>query len=109
MDNEELKKSLACCAHEGYSCDECLYQKKGHDCEEVSKDALELINNLEAEIEKMKNEVIEGGRKTAREIVVEMIKKGFELSVHPEIFSFRVVDIEDVLKIAKKYGVEEKK
>lgn len=59
MDNEELKESLACCAHEGYSCDECPYQKKGHDCEEVSKDALELINNLEAEIEKMKNEEIE--------------------------------------------------
>lgn len=74
---------------------------------------LEKAGKTESEIASLikeyKRKAEEVCRKMMREIVVEIIKKGFELSIHPDIFSFRVVDIEDVLKIAKKYGVEVKK
>ena len=81
MTDEELKKSLQCCAaNDGFLCGECPYYKNGHACEEVSNDALRLINNLESENAVLRDKLEKVCRETARALT-ERVKGYFEDSL----------------------------
>ena len=55
MTDKEIKIGLACCAYNGYACDECPIHKAGYDCEDLSVFSLRLIKRLEKENVKLKN------------------------------------------------------
>ncbi len=48
--NEEIKKALECCASDDYTCEDCLFDS----CRQLTKDAIDLINRQQAEIERLK-------------------------------------------------------
>lgn len=56
MTDNEIIKALECCSEDG-NCRECLYREKG--CE-FEKDALDLINRQQEEIDKLKIQLSKG-------------------------------------------------
>lgn len=56
MENKDIIKALEYCSEHGM-CDDCPYQHKQYDCSDYLKtDALNLIKNQQAEIEKQRKE-----------------------------------------------------
>ena len=55
LTDKEIVKALECCGSNAYLCGECPY-KRIDNCElKLSADALDLINRLQAENERLKN------------------------------------------------------
>ena len=53
--DEEIKKALECCTHSCAACKECPYTDEKWCVHELTKDALDLINRQQAEIERLKD------------------------------------------------------
>lgn len=69
MSDNEIKKALECCADEHRGCtDYCPYVGKISCAFDLRKDALDLINRQQAEIERLEGELIE--ERTRRENAV---------------------------------------
>ena len=54
MTDNKIIKALECCKNDGIICYECPYKKTNGCMEKLSADALDLINRLQAENEKLK-------------------------------------------------------
>ena len=59
LTDNEIKKALECCCGIEHDCDKCPYEEN-NECGELNgilKDALDLINRLQAENERLKNTI----------------------------------------------------
>lgn len=73
MTDNDIKKALECC--KTGNCDECPFYGRKEDCEvELPEEALDLINRLEAEIERLENE-IEEANEADREAELQALKE----------------------------------
>ena len=57
LTDNEIVKALECCKNDGIICFECPYKKPNGCMEKLSADVLDLINRLQAEIERLKEMV----------------------------------------------------
>ena len=89
MTNNDIKKGLECCGRE--NCRGCPYRGNCHQGNPMIRDALDYINRLEAENERLNreldianNDLAEecfGKAKTAKEIKAEAYKEFADLSI----------------------------
>ena len=71
MTTEQIIKALECCCTPSFSCDECPYCNDSHCPTNLRKDAVALIKEQQAEIERLKLEK-EGAEAGAMEAIKEL-------------------------------------
>lgn len=83
MTDKEIKKALECCIKPTSDCENCPYYKKEECFDMAKRDALNLINRQQAEIERLQkenNQFADLG-KMYSEIRAEAIKEFADLSI----------------------------
>ena len=109
MNKDEIKKALECCSNPNTgSCKDCPYNYNDEfHCAygEMCKDALNLINEQETEIEQLKAETSNIRKEMAREILDMLYDMGIDKGM---LECCRICDVNGVSlakQICEKYGV----
>ena len=63
LTDEQIKKALECCADRETDCRECCFWKESDCVVAKSKSAIDLINRLQAENERLENHIADIGKK----------------------------------------------
>ena len=108
MTNEQIKKALECCCGYEASCDNCPNAKnKGYGCrDKLLANAHNLVIKQEKEIERLKEETGDIHKGTAKEILQTLYDKCYEINDETGESIGNFVSDDDILRLAKHYGVE---
>lgn len=97
MIDEQVKKGLECCSDRGITCKDCPYVRENCCSEILAKDALALINRLEEENTRLKQNY-EDLYNIKRKLEDELIERGFAEYAHGD---FRILSDEEKEQIRK--------